>query len=161
QLLMQQLREIPAPPPAAGFADRVLTGARRTQRDLPSRAGYALAACLALGLGLVALWQAPVSFFRSSAMRVVTVPPDEGRPVRLGFTSPEALSGVTMHVGLPAGVEIAGYPGERELDWQTNLKQGANLLELPVVAHGSGGGILTASLSHGAEHRDFSVVVKV
>jgi hypothetical protein len=82
------------------------------------------------------------------------------QPVRLVFNSPAALKQVTLRVALPEGVEIAGFPGERELSWQTDLKEGSNVLELPVLAHGAGG-ILVAAVSDGADRREFAVELRV
>jgi hypothetical protein len=78
--------------------------------------------------------------------------------VRLIFRSASALSDVTIELGLPEGVELAGFPGQRRLVWQSDLQAGANLLELPVLLHGAGG-VVTATLNHGSERRQFSVRV--
>lgn len=161
-LLRERLRRLPAPLPPEGFAGRVLSGAHRAQRMSRRRRAvpYALAASLALALGIGWLLRAGVRPPSSPASsQVVTVQGGQVQPVRLVFNSPSSLSGVTLRVGLPEGVELAEYPGMHELSWQADLKSGANLLVLPVVVHGRGG-LLTASVSYGAERRQFSVLVQ-
>jgi hypothetical protein len=160
--LQQRLRTLETPLPRPGYAERVLSGARRTQRVRCSRsqvAAYALAASLAVAVAVGwLLWQRPAPSGPAPS-QVVTVQGNAVQPVRLVFNSPTALSGVTLRVGLPEGVELAEYPGMRELTWKADLKSGPNLLELPVVVHGRGG-LLVASVSYGAEQRQFSVLVQ-
>jgi hypothetical protein len=163
--LGQRLRALPVPAASPGFAGRVLGAVRRAQvRARAPVAGAALAASLALGVGITT-WlghapQAPVEQPPADPYAVMVV---QGKvsPVRLMFRSPRALEGVTIHLQLPQGVELAGRPGRSELQWQTSLQAGGNLLELPVIVQGGEGGVLTASLGHGQDRRQFAVLVKV
>lgn len=156
--LRQRLRELPVPPPSADFAPRVLGAVRRAQlRAWRPVLGMALAASLALGVGLAAwLGERP-----QAGPETVLVVRGEVSSVRLLFSSPRALDGVTIHLQLPDGVELAGRPGRRELRWQVDFQAGNNLLELPVIAQGGEGGLLTADLGHGQDRRQFAVLVKV
>lgn len=160
QLLRERLRTLPAPPPDGGFAGRLLGGihTRGNPRPAPRYALYAGAAALLLVMGLAA-WLARWDGVVGVATPVVLVHADQVQPVQLVFNSPSALAGVTMHVGLPQGVELAEYPGVRELTWQADLKPGANVLALPVMVHGEGG-VVTASVTYGSERRHFSVMVQ-
>ena len=168
--LRQSLQALPVPAPAAGFAERVLTAARNTrpdgvaaartgpQRGLPRWAtAGALAASLALALGLWATRENPPEAGPPVA-RVQLAAAAGVQPVRLVFRSASALSNVTIELSLPEGVELAGYPDQRRLVWQSDLRAGANLLELPVLLRGPGG-VVTATLNHGTERRRFSVRV--
>lgn len=163
--LREKIRRLPVPAPSAGFADRVFATVRDTHRPefRPAAASYALAASLALGVG-VAVWLGqPASESLTAAVtgtQRVVVAANEVQPVRLMFRSPRALSGVTVHLQLPQGVELAGYPGRRELRWQTDLQSGANLLELPVIVQQGEGGVVTASLSIGQDRKQFAVLVQ-
>ena len=158
--LTRRLRQLPVPPPSADFADRVFAAVRATQRPgvwRPAYLGYALAASLALGVGL-AVWldrSVPVS-----GTQAVVVASGGIEPVRLVFNSPRALAGVTIHLQLPDGVELAGRPGRRELSWQADLQAGANALELPVIVQRGEGGVVTASVSYGQDRRQFAVLVQ-
>jgi len=152
--LQAQLAALPVPQPSAGFAERVLAAAHAAQpaaapsrNRLPAWMGGALAASLLLATGM---W-----FGRQSLPEVMAV---SDQPVRLVFRSEDALAGVTIELNLPEGVELEGYPGQRHLVWQSDIQAGPNLLELPVQVHGSGG-VLTATLNHGSERREFAVRV--
>jgi hypothetical protein len=160
--LLERLRALPVPPPSADYGRRVLGAVRRAEvRSYAPALGAALAASLALGIGLsVQLGSAPDTKPRSEP-KTVTLAAGAVSPVRLMFRSPRALEGVTIQLQLPAGVELAGHPGRSELTWQTDLQAGANLLELPMIAQGGEGGLLTASLGHGQDRRQFAVLVKV
>lgn len=154
RVLRDRLRQLLVVPPRQGFARRVLSAARARRRPGRREAVFALAASLLLVAALALLLPGGL---RSKA--TVLVNADQVQPVRLVFNSPQALSGVTLHVGLPDGVELARYPGVRELTWQADFKAGANLLALPVTVRGKGG-VITAEVSYGDERRQFAVTVR-
>ena len=154
--LQAQLAALPVAPARAGFADRVLAAAHAAQpavqpatprSRVPAWLGGALAASLLLATGM---W-----FGRQSLPEVMAV---SDQPVRHVFRSEDAIAGVTIELNLPEGVELSGYPGQRHLVWQSDIQAGPNLLELPVQVHGRGG-VLTATLNHGSERREFAVRV--
>lgn len=174
-MLQRQLRTLPIPAPRPGFAERVLANAHRAQRDQArTRASngaqrpaliWAMAASLVLALGL---WIARTPLPHQGMGQGIEQPriaqvnigqPSQVQSVRLMFRSEKALSGVTIELGLPEGVELAGYPDQRQLSWQTDLQSGPNLLDLPVLVS-RGGGVLTATLNLGGERRQFSVRVQ-
>ncbi|MGQ0697358.1 MAG: hypothetical protein ACT4PZ_03850 [Panacagrimonas sp.] len=161
-LLHRQLRTLPIPVPRAGFAERVLADAHRaqprTQRAHHAQRRalvWAMAASWVLALGLWFAYE-PVE---TQIANVAIDQPFQVQPVRLLFRSATALTGVSIDLALPEGVELAGYPGQRQLSWQTDLAYGPNLLELPVLVRGSGG-VLTATLNLGGERRQFTVQVQ-
>lgn len=163
--LRRALRDLSVPEPSAGFAARVFAEARHAHRVrfLSGVAGAALAASLALGVGLAAWYSGPELAPGATPARgphQVAIAPNETSPVRLVFRSPRALSGVTIHLQLPPGVELDGRPGLRELSWQTELQSGANVLELPVIVRQGPGGVLIANVSRGQDHRQFTVLVQ-
>ncbi len=165
RLLRERLQALPAPVPPKGYSRRVLVGADTMRRAVarPQRPamGYRLAAASVL-IAVVAGWMVfAVGGWRAVAEKepVVTVHGGQVQRVQLVFNSPGQLSGVTLHVALPPGVELAEYPGVRELTWQADLKPGANLLALPVIVRGDGGTVV-ASVSVGTEQKEFSVTVQ-
>ena len=161
--LRHRLRALPVPPPAAGFVERVLAIARTADRPpwQPSRPVYALAASVALavgigiGAGLTQLDRRP-----AAELPIAMLAPGKAQQVRLTFTSPTNMAGVTVHLRLPDGVELVGYSGRRELRWQVDLQAGANALDLPMIMKRGTGGVLTTSLSHGQDQREFTVLVR-
>jgi hypothetical protein len=58
-------------------------------------------------------------------------------------------------------VELVGYSGRRELTWQADLREGGNLLQLPLVVRGTAGGEIRARVSHGESSRTFRVRIEV
>jgi len=158
--LLRRLRDLPVEPPSAGFAARVLR-ARRAAWLRPAL-GFALAASLVASLGL-GLWLGQGSTPAETSApdgKVVVLAAGNSGPVRLAFRSPRELSGVTINLQLPAGVELAGHPGRQSLSWQADFQAGANVLELPLVVRSGEGGVLTATLDHGRSHKAFTVQVR-
>lgn len=90
----------------------------------------------------------------------VTMTPGAPRDVNLVFTAAEALPGASLTLELPAGVDVAGFPGERRLSWQTSLVPGRNRLPLTLVADGRVDAYVRATLVHGAADRTFSLRVR-
>lgn len=152
QNLLAALRTLPAPQVPAGLLERVLARFARVPAPAPRAwpqwaIGPALAATLALGVAL------GVFYVRESAAPpvVATVALQLERPetVRLRVRTPHDLQATTITLTLPENVELVGYAGRRTLTWQADLRQGANLLQLPLVAHGTPRGELVAQLSQG------------
>ena len=154
--LSAALRALSAPAPREGFLEDALKLARsegrRSRRIL---AGLALAATLVLGLALGVLLgeRAPQATVRLAV--------DQPETVQLVFHSPKPLTAARLRLTLPDNVEIVGHRGRRELAWDTDLREGANRLQLPLVAHEIPGGELTARLSHGDASRTFRIRIEV
>lgn len=157
------LRTLPVPEPRAQFLQQALAQAQVSQTERrwrwPYVAGTALAASLALWLGfgwlpsLVPPWaDKPVG---------VTITLHEPRAVQLAFSAEHELQQATLSIRLPDGVELQGFPGQREVRWQTDLAQGVNMLSLPLVAVSSSGGMLLARLEHGERATEITVPLHV
>ena len=59
------------------------------------------------------------------------------------------------------GVEMAGFPGQSEISWETSLNKGRNLLPLKLIALTPVGGELLARLEHDDRDRVFRLQVDV
>ena len=59
---------------------------------------------------------------------------NEARNVNIAIDAGHDLQGATVSVFLSGGVELAGFGSKREISWTTDLEQGVNQLQLPVVA---------------------------
>ena len=57
-------------------------------------------------------------------------------------------------------MELEGYPGRKQLSWQTSLKKGPNVLALPIRAIEHGEGELMARLNYGEKTKTFRVLLK-
>ncbi|MDX1457410.1 MAG: zf-HC2 domain-containing protein [Marinobacter sp.] len=172
QKLVGAIRSQAVPAPSADFESRVLAAATRgatTRRSLQYPVvGRAVAAVLALGVFIGLQWQSgqPGQAMVADSPVVdetVVVEASEALPdfqpreqtVRLAFHSGRALDDVTLTLELPANVELASYPGRQKLSWQVSLKEGDNVLSLPLKVLFPGAGTLVAHLNDGTRQKTF------
>lgn len=157
------------PAPSSDFHNRVLLSARGAANPKSGWShgalGGAIAAALALGIGLGFLVQSdsvtdnakPAVASRENAVEK----PESGiaepveKTVRLAFRSGEALENVTLTLELPSNVELASWPGHRELSWKVSLNAGENVLSLPLKLLFPGAGELVARLDTGERQKTF------
>ncbi len=86
---------------------------------------------------------------------------EEPRTVNLVFASATSLDSATLTVSLPEGIELEGFPGQREISWETSLSEGKNFLPLTLIALTPTGGELLARLEHDDRDRTFRLQVDV
>lgn len=159
--VLAAVRKLSPPDVHPGFVDRAIArasrpgeGAARSGRR--AALGVALAASLVLGVaGGVYLT------LRAAPVQTVALAVEQPELVRMVFNSAKPLRAATISIALPDNVDLVGYAGRRELTWQTDLKEGQNLLQLPVVAHGAVKDELRAKLSYGASSKTFRVRLDV
>jgi putative zinc finger protein len=157
------LRALPAAAARPGFVDETLARAVRGADDATRHArrlpvAMALAASLTLAVGvavIVGTRPAP------APVQTVTLTLDQPETLRLRFNSAKLLPGATLSLALPENLELVGYGARRELTWQTDLNEGGNLLQLPLVAHGVVRDELVARLSHGGSSKTFRVKIEI
>lgn len=156
------LRNLPIPAPRAGFFDEALRHAQRahqvTHRRWPQLTGLALAASLALWLGagwLPQLLRAP------DKNGGIVIALHEVRTVQLAFNADHELRQATLSITLPESVELQGFPGQREVRWQTDLARGVNVLSLPLVAVAAADGVLLARVQLGDHSSELTVPLHV
>jgi hypothetical protein len=159
--LQGALRTLPAPTLHPDFVDQALSrathaavgSARRTRRAV---LGMALAASVVLGVALgvfLATQPAPV--------QKVALTLEQPEMVRVMFNSAKPLQAATLSLALPENVELVGYGERRELTWQTDLREGGNLLQLPLIARGTVKDELVARLSHGGSSKTFRLKIEI
>ncbi len=140
QELLDLLQEYPVPEAEAGFCDRALIRAvhrgSRRQRNRWMLAGFgsAIAAGLAIWVITAMLMTTPQLPDAEPTLPGVTIAMQQEHTVRLVFSSAQALDSATLTVSLPDGIELAGFPGQREITWETSLQEGKNLLPLTLIA---------------------------
>jgi len=153
------LRELSPPAPPPHFVDQVLSRATRTVGSANPRwrpvLGMALAASLVLGVAL------GVFFATQPSVHAVSLTLDRPETVRLMFTSAKPLKAATLSLALPENVELVGYGGRRELSWETDLRKGGNLMQLPLIVRGATKDDLVANLSHGGSSKTFRLKIEV
>lgn len=167
QELRGLLRDYPMPQAATGFYDHALVRAthegsqRQRNRWMLTGFGSAIAAGLAIWVISGILLTTPELPGTESAIPGVTVALEEPRTVNLVFASARALESAVLTVSLPEGIELAGFPGQREITWETSLSEGKNLLPLKLIALTPTGGELLARLEHNDRNRTFRLLINV
>lgn len=167
QEVLELLKDYPMPQADAGFYDQALVRAThegsRRQRNKWMMTGFgaAIAATIAAWMIGGLLLNDPQLPAPEAAIPGVTIALAEPRTVNLVFASAEALESATLTVSLPDGIELDGFPGQREITWETSLQQGKNLLPLTLVALTPAGGELLAHLEHDKRDRTFRLRVDV
>lgn len=165
--VLELLRDYPAPAADEGFYERALVRAthegskRQRNRWMLAGFGAAIAATIAAWMIGGLLLNDPQLPDASSAIPGVTIALAEPRTVNLVFASASALESATLTVTLPDGIELDGFPGQREITWETSLSEGKNLLPLTLVAVAPAGGELLARLAHDERERTFRLRVDV
>jgi len=167
QEIQALLKDYPMPAADAGFYDQALVratheGSRRQRNKwLLTGFGAAIAATIAVWMIGGMLLTSPQLPDAGSVIPGVTVALEEPRTVNLVFASATALDSATLTVTLPDGIELNGFPGQREITWETSLNEGRNLLPLTLIALTPTGGELLARLEHKDRDRTFRLRVDV
>lgn len=172
------LADYSAPIPSDEFLQRAMLRAahagerKQRRRWILTGFGSAVAAGLVLWLLGGVFGNVFIEPVEPGTVTLVTVPkvtvpnlPDvvmtieEPRTINLVFAATEALPLATLTVSLPAGVELSGFPGQREVRWQTSLDEGRNLLPLTLIANNALDGVVLATLQHDNRDRTFRLHV--
>lgn len=93
----------------------------------------------------------------SSQVEEVNFSVMQEKDVFLMFTSEKNESLALFTIEIPDDFDFAGKEGQRIITWSSSLKQGKNLLTLPLVAKTSGSGVLNASVKIGTETQKFKI----
>ena len=160
QALRHALRALPVPAPSADFAQKILAKARQKQQRRQYMAGgfaTALAASLVIWVSIALFQPGP----NTPGIDAIVMGISETRQVKLVFNAPEHFQQVTLQLELSGSIELAGFKGRRDIEWQTALKKGTNTLVLPITATGGGHAEVLARLKHDGKIRIFRVPLKV
>ncbi len=171
QGLRRLLKDYPVPAPDAAFLDRALAQAShvstlvntKSQRNRWIMTGFggAIAAGLIAWIIGGTLLQTPDVTDPAASIPGVTMALEEPRTVNLVFSSATELVDAVLTVNLPAGIEIEGFAGLREITWITSLQAGKNILPLKLIATTPHGGVLLARLEHDDRDRTFRIRMTV
>jgi len=167
QEILELLKDYPMPAADAGFYDQALVRAThegsRRQRNKWMLTGFGAAVAATIAAWMIGglLLNDPQLPSADPAIPSVTIALAKPRTVNLVFASESALDSATLTVSLPEGVELDGFPGQREITWETSLSEGKNLLPLTLVALTPTGGELLARLEHDDRDRTFRLRVDV
>lgn len=164
EILRRALQRLPAPEPRPEFIERAFaTATHRRPRSrlthLVSRwetwIGVAAGAAVAVVLMLM-LWPPMLTHEPG-----ITLALNEMRDIDVLIDSERELDDATIRIVATGSVVLDGFDNEREIDWQTHLARGSNMLSLPVVARSTGAGQLVAVIEHEGRTRRVTVNLTV
>lgn len=157
QAFRQDLRDLPVPPARPGYAARAVDKARAGTRIFHGHSFVAgFSSAIAAG---VAIWVISILFLAGpveppqDSLQTVSIVLFETQKVKLAFDSPRELGNARVSLLLPEHVELDGFPGQREISWQTDLRQGRNILSLPIRATQLSQGTMEARIEHQGKSR--------
>ena len=165
------LKDYPMPEATTAYFDQALARAThegsRRQRNRWVMTGFGSAIAAGLALWMIGGFFLTTPILPDSGVATaptipgITMTLAEPRTVNFVFASVAPLDAATLTVLLPEGIELVGFPGQREIAWQTSLSAGRNLLPLKLVALSPIGGEVLATLEHMDRARTFRVLVDV
>ena len=176
QTIQSALKNITPPPMSPGFAQRAI---RQASKQQPShqhhhRRGFITGFSSAIAAGLVlALFvggflptQQPTDQTMQVATTQVPTPEivlsvEEVQMVNVVFDSSQAVAGAELSLTLPPHVELSGYPGKQNLAWTSDLKQGRNVLTLPIRALSEADGELIAQINSNGKIKSIRIQLQV
>jgi len=166
EALRATLRALPVEAPSADFYERIFEQtAARYQRTRQLRFGVGIGGALAAGFALLLIGSSMFGTLQqskgSAELPGLTISLNTVSNVKLVFDSTQALASASFTVVLPPGVELKGFPDQREITWQGKLKKGKNLLVLPLIARNTGSGELAAYIRHDGKEKAFRLQMRV
>ncbi len=166
EMLRQALRCLPAADVNPRFIKKAMNTASKSQASESWIHRYFMPGVTSAVTASLAIW-----FLTSGTVMQTTAVPEDGsfplismaihetRTVQMVFNSPDDFKAVSFKLSLPEGFEVAGYPGNKELDWKVDIKKGSNVLSLPIIALIAGKGELVAHIAHIDKTKSFRLRV--
>jgi anti-sigma factor RsiW len=168
QALMEALRQVRVPPMSPGFAQRAIRQAVE-QGNKPHKRAFVAGFSSALVAGVALLLVVGVFLpggkgtvpSGTDAIAEVAISLETPQTVNLAFDVAHAMNDATLSISLPENVEVVGFPGLRQLSWQASLKQGRNILPLPLKGTANANGELLASIEQNGKKKTVRIQVRV
>ena len=160
---MQKLRSVRSetvqPYRAGLFADTMAMATNQPVRRTGSSRfwlGVGAGGTLAAGLAWVLVVFAP-AIQPLSEQPALTVALHETRNVDIAINSPKDVKGAQIRVLLSGAIALAGFESAQEVQWQTDLDRGINMLSLPVTMQALSGGQLLVEVVYADGRKTFVV----
>ena len=158
--LLRQLRNLPAPQAQSCLAQRIIKSRKQKQHRQWRWFGTGVGTAIAAGLAILAVF-AILKPFSPGAVSEPTVVAKlhQASDVHILVHSRHAIEDVRFTLVVPESIELQGFEGRRQVAWRGSLRQGENLLSLPVVALQPSGGTLVVKIEHGESSKEYNVNV--
>jgi len=176
EALHQALRRMPVPELRPAFVEHAFARATAASDPVPLEPASRLSGLrhaflrwetwFGVTLGAAAATAIAMFLLRPLA-EPASVPPvlalalHETRQIEVLIDSDRDLPHAIIRVAVTGGVNLEGFGEEREIDWETHLKRGTNLLSLPVVARTTGAAWLVATIEHEGRTRRVAIALTV
>lgn len=156
--IISAIKRIPVPTASKDFNSRVIenavnSGASARAPLLPIVAGSIAASFIA--------WFIMASFVFGGANETsiprIDLVEDEIKTVKLAIESESTVNDAKMTIELTDNLRLVGYENQQLLKWSTTLKQGINIISLPVSAVALGNGAITAIVQSNGKERVFKI----
>ncbi|VAW50672.1 hypothetical protein MNBD_GAMMA05-2600 [hydrothermal vent metagenome] len=143
QNIRNTLIDLPIPPPTDDFEKRVIASAIKEAQVVSHKPlirrlyPYAAAAMISVVVIFMGLFDEPAN--TEDAPYIFSVGNDV-RTLKVAIDSEQAIDLVRLRVEISGNLELAGYGNKKQISWTTNLREGANVISLPIIgiAHGTG-----------------------
>ncbi len=146
----ESLSSLPVPSASDGFEKRVVAAAiqhaQATQNRHNKQGSFYKFATAAMISALV-LWLGLFNDTKTAKddLYLVSVG-DEVRTIKVAIDSEQALEAVNMRVELSDNLELKGFGSKKEIHWTTHLREGVNVISLPIVGIAQGEGDITTRI---------------
>jgi len=150
------VQEIPVPPHSGDFINRVLDQAANSNKQKPVMVAFTGAVAAGFAAWFIVtstlfgtLFSTPGDI-QDSVYNVLVS--NETQTIKVAIESEHALSGVQISVELSPNLELAGFGNRTTINWDTQLKKGLNIINLPISGLAAGSGkIITRVRMNGNE----------
>lgn len=137
------LKQVEVAPASPDFAARAITGASSANQRRLVRVPGRIAAGIAASLVMLALVFGVFDSRITDQDNAVVLLGDEIEVVKVAIDSAHAIDGVRMTIDISENLEISGYADQKVISWNADLKQGTNVIALPISALARGEGEIT------------------
>jgi hypothetical protein len=147
-------------PPRDGFVDQAIASAIHNGAMVRVRRFGVAASIAVIGFVLGVTYRSyDNSDLERSSISGVTLAAHEGKTVRVVINSPSEQDSATVTIELGDNLELAGFPNEHRIQWQTSLAEGKNLLALPLTLTDPSDSHFEVALSYGSSIKNVRVLV--
>lgn len=141
--VIDELKKIEVPPASADFASRAIVGASKANQRPFIRFPGGLTAGIAASLAMLTLIAVLFNLVSTEQDDAVLLLGGEVKVIKVAIDSAQAIDGVRMTIDITQNLEISGYEDQKMISWNADLKQGTNVIALPISALAQGEGEIT------------------